>query len=142
MGANGNRDFIAAQMEDKELFLHKFHQSQFNFRVLRRKYINGSLSSLHRIVITLHNNDDEIMKYMFVQYYFIGKENNIKIKAHGNNFKANPFARTKETTKNKIKQLSVEKKSNKSIYNTLIENSGGLEQVTSPANNARDKKNK
>ena len=44
-------------------------------KVTRRKYINGSSSCLHRIVILLEaEQSGETLDHMFVQYYFIGKE--------------------------------------------------------------------
>ena len=64
-----------------------------------------------------------------VQYYFIGAEKKHQHQPHGNNKKQESFKRTKETTKEKIKGLCKEIKTNKDIYNTVIEDQGGLENV-------------
>ena len=136
----GTETVYAAIAGEDDISLFRKKNANTNIKVIRRKYINGSSSDLHRIAITLHDTENNLLNKMFVQYYFIGNEKNIRVKPHGNTRKTEKFERTKETTKDKIKKMCYENKTNKDMFNILIEDEGGLENVKSGSNIARNKK--
>ena len=137
---SGTEKLYAEVMDDNDISIFKKKNENTNIQVIRRKYVNGSSSDLHRIVITLHDVDDKLLNYIFVQYYFIGPEKDISIRPHGNTQKVNSFKRTNETTKQKIKRLCDENKTNKEVFNNLIEEQGGLENIKTGSSIARNRK--
>lgn len=109
-------------------------------KVVRRKYKNGSCSSLHRILIILENTKTgDILDQMFVQYYFIGEEKKVNIKPHGNSKGNSSYKRTTETTKKRIVELCNLKKNPKDVFHSALEEQGGIEKARSVSCFPRDR---
>ena len=110
--------------------------SEDSLLMVRRIYVNGSNSSLHRVVITIETvATKEMLDYMFVQYFFTGARNDetkdTTLMPHGNSKqKKKPYKRTSESTIQLIKGLCKSNKNPTDIYHTIVERQGGLESVT------------
>ena len=99
--------------------------------VVRRNYVNLSSNDLHRTVIKLQGEDSN---KVFVQYYFDKEEHPVSVKPHGNsknNNKSTKYTRTKETTKERIKDLGQQGLKPKRVFHQILEEEGGLGQLRS-----------
>jgi hypothetical protein len=62
----------------------KDYGNESMLKVIRRKYVNHSCPSLHRIVVILQEPDNfQTLDQMLVQYYFVGEEKNVFQKNKG-----------------------------------------------------------
>ena len=83
------------------------------------------------------------LSHVFVQYYFEdGVVKDIVVPPHGHSKEGTPFARTKESVKDKIRSASTPgsegRTKSKTIFTKLVEEKGGLLHVNSPSDIPRN----
>ena len=89
--------------------------------------------------IPFAGRDGSFHCYSFLQYQFTGGERKIKVKEHGNATKGSrPFKPTATSTMVRLKEL-VRTSTPKVAVNRLLEEGGGIENVRSSADIARDR---
>ena len=107
------------------------------FTVKRNQYINKSSPDLHRIIVRVSSHE-EWYDTVLVQYYFDDEEHSVLVKPHGNRrHESIPYRRTQETVKQTMKDMDQFKP--KDVFHKIIENAGGLENLTSGSQKPRDR---
>ncbi|CAC5413221.1 unnamed protein product [Mytilus coruscus] len=108
------------------------------FIVYRHQYVNLSSPDLHRVIIRTGTSPEKMMNTVFVQYYFEDEEHAVLVHPHGNRKQDNkPYKRTQETVKNTIRELNMNKRP-KDVFHTILERTGGIENLTSGSQKPRD----
>ncbi len=115
----------------------------------RYLYVYSTERAYKRVVVKVESKTSppsdtlQIMPHIFLQYYFEGgvvKE--IIVQPHGNSKSGQPFVRTKESTRMKIKDAvsnSGGRTKSKSIVSNLVKEKGGHIKVKSPSDVPRNR---
>ena len=111
---------------DKVLCISRTEQVSNKSRTVeRRTYINRSDSALRKTIV---NVIDENL--IFVHYYFVGREHEIKVKAHKSSRNIIPYLRTYKSTKlSLLNELKEETSIKKALFKTST-SVGNVEKVS------------
>ena len=124
-------------------------QVEADLKAKRFLCIHTTIPTFKRVVVKSEMNIKEEdtwkpLSHVFVQYYFEdGVVKDIVVPPHGNSKKGTPFARTKESVKDKIRSASTPgsegRTKSKTIFTKLVEEKGGLLHVNSPSDIPRNR---
>eukprot|EP00794_Sanderia_malayensis_P020732 gene20731-biopygen17115 len=123
----------------EDLDMAEFGQRS-TYHATRFIYHHVEAPDFHRVLVKVDNKDNKCMPYVYLQYYFDQEEHHVTpTLPHGNSKKKVPFQRTKESVKEKRKTACVVEKP-KNLVQMSFEGAGGLANVRSAGDMARDRK--
>ncbi|CAB3997480.1 Hypothetical predicted protein [Paramuricea clavata] len=109
------------------------------FKIERRFFKHKVEQDVKKNLTVIKNRDGSPHYYCFLQYQFTSGENKIKPQTHGNaSVSTRPFKPSEASTKTRLKQL-VQTSTPKAAVDLLLEEKGGIENISSAGEFARDR---